>query len=74
MRYIEDFLPSLLLLAILGFWQGYQRLQQRLGWRRLYGAAAVILATASILISLLAALSVNNARFGVIDLLRALSH
>ena len=37
-------------------------------------AAAVILAAASILVSLLAAISVNNARFGVIALLRALSH
>jgi hypothetical protein len=65
MRYLEDFIPELVVLSVIGFWQGYQILGQLPNMRRLYEAIGVVLATASVLISLLIALSVNDARLVV---------
>ncbi len=63
MRYSEDFMPALMILSAISFWQGYQVLAQHVNWIRLYTIAGVVLASMSILISMLTALSVNNARF-----------
>ena len=73
MRFLEDFLPSLLLLSILGFWAGYESLRQNSTRRQIYSALGIFLAAASISISTLAAISINHARFGVISLLGVFS-
>lgn len=63
MRYIEDFMPSLIVLSAIGFWQGYQALPRNSSGHRAYVVFGTILAVASISISLLLAISVNDARF-----------
>jgi len=68
MRYLEDVMPLLIMLSIIGFWQGFQALSQKPIGKRLYAVLGVILANASILMSTLVALSVNNARFEIIHL------
>ncbi len=66
MRYMADFMPSLMLLSVIGFWHGYSLLLQKPLALKLYTALAVTLASVSIVVSLLLALSVNDARFLVI--------
>jgi hypothetical protein len=62
-RYAEDFLPSLMLLGIVGFWQGYSSLSERPAARGIYVGIGVLLAATSIIVSILLGLSVNDARF-----------
>jgi hypothetical protein len=62
MRYAEDFMPSLILLSVIGFWQGYSHLLNKPMARRLYAAAGVLLAGTSIIVSTLLAVSINDAR------------
>jgi hypothetical protein len=57
MRYAEDFMPALILLSILGFWQGYQSLERR-DDGKMYAAVGVILAGISIVSAVLLALSI----------------
>ena len=68
MRYVEDFMPSLMLLSVIGFWQGYEILERNPTWERIYVVAAMSLASISILDSTLIAISVNNAPFELIRL------
>jgi hypothetical protein len=68
-RYLEDVMPSLILLGIIGFCQGYQLLLNKPIARRFYSTMGVILMTESILISSLVAISVNDARFEIIRFL-----
>lgn len=68
MRYMEDFMPSLTLLSILGFWTGYRGLSGRRRLRTWYAACGMMLAGASIIVSTLIALSINDARFMIIRL------
>jgi len=58
-RFQEDFLPPLTTLAILGFWRGYESLEQRPVARRIYAILGVILAVASIVVGTLLAISTN---------------
>jgi len=56
-RYISDFYPALVLVSIIGFWEGYRVLKRK---RLILGAyifSATTLAIASILLSLLATIS-----------------
>ncbi len=69
MRYFEDAMPSLIMLSIVGFWQGFQAVSQKPIAKKLYTFSGVMLAGASIIISTLVALSVNNARFEISHLL-----
>ncbi len=62
-RYLTDFVPSLILLSIMGFWQGYISITYKLAIRRLYVALGIILIVTSIIISILLALSANAAQF-----------
>ena len=62
-RYFIDFMPSLVLLSILGFLQGYNFLIRRSAIRKFYVAAGIILLIVSILISILLALSANADNF-----------
>lgn len=66
MRYLEDFTPSLLVLSTIGFWQGYASLAPASPARKSYAILGVSLASASMFISLLLALSINDARFEII--------
>ncbi|OGO38972.1 MAG: hypothetical protein A2Z03_03755 [Chloroflexi bacterium RBG_16_56_8] len=68
MRFLEDFMPSLILLSVIGFWQGYQFLSRKPTGKRLYTIFGIALASASILISTLLAISTNDARFELIRL------
>jgi hypothetical protein len=63
MRYLADFMPFLLTLSLIGFWQGYQLLSEKPAQRRLYTAVAVSVACYSMVSSTLLAISVNDAQF-----------
>ncbi|HET6845749.1 MAG TPA: hypothetical protein VFH29_02885 [Anaerolineales bacterium] len=71
MRYLEDVVPALAILAVIGFWQGYVGIVRRPGQRRLYASAGVALAVLSIVVSTLIALSVNDARLPLAAMLTA---
>jgi hypothetical protein len=62
MRYSEDFMPSLMMLSVIGFLQRYHRLLHKRKERRFHVAFGLIMGGASILISTLLAISVNAAR------------
>lgn len=58
MRYAEDFMPALILLSILGFWQGYTSLPRPSKQCIMYASLGILLAGFSILVSILLALSI----------------
>ncbi len=58
MRYVEDFLPALLLLSIIGFWQGYQLLPRTPRQGKIYATLGTVLAGASIIMATFLALSI----------------
>ena len=60
-RYIADFMPSLVLLSIVGFWQGYSFLSHKPTLHKLYVAIGIVLIVTSITVSVLVALSVHTA-------------
>ncbi len=63
MRFAADFSSPLLLLALLGFWQGYELLLGRRFLRYTYALIAILLAGATIGISTLLAISSYKYRF-----------
>jgi hypothetical protein len=58
MRYAEDFMPALILLSILGFWQGYQSLPPASRQVTIYTCLGTLLAGLSILLAACLALSI----------------
>lgn len=66
MRYMVDFMPSLMLLAVIGYWQGSRAFSGQSGLDRLYHALGIVLSLASILVSFLVGVSINDARFVVL--------
>ena len=62
-HYQTDFVPSLVVLSIIGFWQGYSFLTHKPIIRKLYVAAGNILMVASIIISILLVLSAHADKF-----------
>jgi len=62
-RYLFDSMPSLLLLSIMGFWQGHEFLSHRPALGRIYTAAGIVLLAVSILVGILCAISANAAQF-----------
>ena len=58
MRYAEDFMPALLLLSIVGFWQGYQMLSPNSKRGKIYVSLGALLAVLSISIAIFLALSI----------------
>jgi hypothetical protein len=74
MRYMEDFMPSLIMLSVIGFWQGYSYLLHKPLMRKIYAVFGVVLASASIVFSMLLAISVNDARFLIVQLFSSFSH
>jgi uncharacterized membrane protein len=72
MRFAADFMPALTMLALVGFWQGYQLLSR---WRTVqipYALFALVLSAATIMISTLLAVSSYKERF--VDLNPSLLH
>jgi hypothetical protein len=63
MRYLADPVPTLVILSILGFWQGVEALTDRPTLRRIFIALVVILVAYSAMVSLLLAVTGNEARF-----------
>ena len=62
-RYAADFIPSLILLSIVGFWQGYRFTMDKPSLRKLYVAVGMILMAISVIISILLVLSEHAAQF-----------
>ena len=62
-RYTADFMPSLILLSIVGFWQGYRFMTDKPSLRKLYAAAGMVLMVISVMMSILLALAENAAQF-----------
>lgn len=60
MRYAEDFMPTLTVLSIVGFWHGYQASSQNPNKGKMYSAVGLILAGLSIITGTLLALSINS--------------
>ena len=67
MRFIEDFIPALTVLAVLGFWQGYCLLSQRSYSRFIYGFISICLATITIATGMLLGISSYTERFRYIN-------
>jgi hypothetical protein len=63
MRYMEDFMPSLIILSVIGFLQGYQMLAKKTVLRKYFTVFGIVLAIISIIVSGSVAISVNNLRF-----------
>ena len=59
-RYLGDFLPSLAVLSILGFWQGYKLLGYKKVEKYIYTVVGFTLAGISIMVSTLLAISTNS--------------
>ena len=62
-HYQIDYVPSIVILSIIGFWQGYGFLIHKPTIRKLYVAAGMILMVTSIVISILLVLSAHTAQF-----------
>lgn len=56
-RYMEDFMPALLTLSLIGFWQGYKLLAPRAVMGKVYAIFGIVLAIVSILVSALLAIA-----------------
>jgi hypothetical protein len=63
MRYQADFMPFLVILSVLGFWQSHKVFDQKPNMRRVYEVVGAGLAIITIINSTLLALSANDARF-----------
>jgi hypothetical protein len=57
MRYLGDFLPLLAVLSVMGFWQGYRLSAQKPLINNLYVHAGIILASISMIMGALLAIS-----------------
>ncbi len=57
MRYMEDFIPALMLLSIIGFFYGYQLFSQSSNKRKLYSVTGIALAGVNIVSGILLAIS-----------------
>jgi hypothetical protein len=62
-RFLADFMPCLVLISVMGFWQGYSFLTPKPAIRKLYSAVGIILMVISIVVSVLLALSAHAAQF-----------
>lgn len=63
MRYMEDFMPALIMLSVIGFWQGHQMLADKPVLRKYFTSFGFVLAIISIVMSNLIAISINDLRF-----------
>jgi hypothetical protein len=63
MRFLAELMSGLVLLSVLGFWQGYMWLQNKASIQKLYTTLSLLLVFSSILISLLLAITSYNNNF-----------
>jgi hypothetical protein len=63
LRYLGDFMPALIMVNTLGFWQGYRLLAHRPVHQKVYLLAGTVLIVAGIVISILFSISVKNFGF-----------
>jgi hypothetical protein len=66
-RYLLDFLPELLLLSVIGFWQLGRSVSSRQVYQAIYVLIAIILVLISIIVGNLLALDVNNTGFKALN-------
>lgn len=62
-RYLAEAVPSLALLALIGFWRGYALLADKPHWRNLLCATAIVTALVTVVTSALLAISSYQERF-----------
>ncbi len=62
-RYTLDFMPSLILLCVVGFWQGYQFMADKPSIRKLCVVGGILLMVISVIVSILLALAENSLQF-----------
>ena len=62
-RFLADFMPSLVLLSVIGFWQGYNFLSRKPALHKLYAPVGMILMVTSIVVGVLLAFSAHAAQF-----------
>lgn len=65
-RYLSDFIPALIVLSVIGFWQGYQLSAHKAWTKHLYVLTGIFLAGISILLSTLLAISLDP---GLVELI-----
>jgi drug/metabolite transporter superfamily protein YnfA len=58
MRYSEDFMPALVVLSIIGFWEGWESRSRSSNEGRIYAALGGLLAVASIILAVFLALAI----------------
>ena len=66
-RYIVDFIPGLVLLSVIGFWQTDQYLTQKTLLRSLHRTVGICLIAITVIVSGLLALSINAAGFRALN-------
>jgi hypothetical protein len=66
-RYLAEAVPSLALLALIGFWRGYAFLTGTRQWRSLFCAAAIVTGLITIVTSSLLAVSSYQERFAAVN-------
>ena len=66
-HYQTDYIPSVVMLSIIGFWQGYGFLTHKPTIRKLYVAVGMTLMITSIIVSILLVLSAHTAQFQKFD-------
>jgi hypothetical protein len=66
-RFLADVMPTLILLSVLGFWQGFGWIPKGILWEKVYAGLGVSAAAVSIAASTLIAISVNDARLQIIE-------
>jgi hypothetical protein len=59
-RFLGDFIPALTIFSFIGFWQGYRFLEDKSLAKQLYSLSGVILASTSMIVSMLLAISTNS--------------
>jgi hypothetical protein len=59
-RFVGDFIPALVMLSILGFWQGYQLLSRRPVHRRIYSILGIMFTSIGVLIHILLSAAVKQ--------------
>jgi hypothetical protein len=60
LRYVGDFMPEIILVSVMGFWQGHQLLEPRPLAQKIYSLLGIFLAATGTVMSILIALSANQ--------------
>jgi len=60
MRFLGDFMPTLAMLSVLGFWQGYRLLTQKPVRQKIYATLGIIFASISPIVNILISMAVKQ--------------